>query len=192
MKIYFNLNYDTFTNSYIIVNDDEKVKQVIIVDPGKITTKMIEQIEKEKYKLAAVLITHNHPSHVAGLKTLNKIYTPKIYAADYEIEGFETELLTGDGRKKIAGLIVEYFSIPGHTSDGMAFKIGNVIFTGDSISAGVAGSTQSKYSTKLLCEKVREKIFSQCDETILMPGHGPPTTTGAEKRFNLDFYKIKS
>lgn len=83
MKIYFHLNIEGFSNAYLIVNPEEK--SALIIDPGKVTIKMIEQIEQEKYTLDAVLITHNHASHTMGLNTLQKIYTPKIYAADYEV-----------------------------------------------------------------------------------------------------------
>ena len=71
MKIYFHLNIGGFSNCYIIEN--ELTKEAIIIDPGKITDDIIKRIEDESYKLAGVFITHNHGSHVHGLKTLRKI-----------------------------------------------------------------------------------------------------------------------
>ena len=106
MKIYFHLNIEGFSNAYLIVNPEEK--SALIIDPGKVTIKMIEQIEQEKYTLDAVLITHNHASHTMGLNTLQKIYTPKIYAADYEVAKNDTVVLKGDGIIKAAGLNVSY------------------------------------------------------------------------------------
>ena len=186
MKIYFHLSLEEFTNCYVVVNDESEKKEAIIVDPGVITNDMIKQIEAGPYRLSAVLITHNHFNHVKGLRTLNKIYSPVIYAADYEITGSKTYVLKGDGKINIAGLNVEYFSIPGHTADGMVYKIGAVLFTGDTITSGITGETASHYSKKLMEDKIKEKIFSQTDETVIMPGHGPPTTVQSEKRFNLD------
>ncbi len=186
MKIYFDLSFDGFTNSYVVVNDDPKVMEAIIIDPGKVTFDMINQIEFGDYTLKAVLITHNHKQHVQGLKTLLKIYSTKIYAGDFEVQGVSTEVLRGDGKIKIAGLNIEYFSVPGHSADSMVFKIENVMFTGDTINAGRISGTTNKYSEKLLKDKIQEKILSQIEDTILLPGHGPPTTIRAEKLFNLD------
>lgn len=186
MKIYFNLSFDDFTNCYTIVNDEPSVMEAIIVDPGVISNQMIQTIEKGGYKVTAVLITHNHKSHVKGLSTLLKIYSPRIYAADSEVAKKQVTVLQGDGEINTAGLKVQYFSVPGHTSDSMVFKIGNTVFTGDTITSGIIGETSSSYSKNLLKNKIQEKIFSLTDETVIMPGHGPLTTVASEKQFNLD------
>ncbi|MBQ2551553.1 MAG: MBL fold metallo-hydrolase [Treponema sp.] len=191
MKVYFHLCLEEFTNSYVVVNDDPNVMKAIVIDPGKISNELISQIEKEHYKLSAVLITHNHAHHVRGLSTLTKIYSPQIYTADYEIEGCRANLIRGDGKLNIAGLEVEYSSLPGHSTDSMIFKIGNLIFTGDAITAGSIGDTSGTYFRKMLCSNIEKKIYSQCEELILLPGHGPPSTVAAEKYFNMDTSKDK-
>lgn len=188
MKVYFHLNVAGFSNCYIVVN--EKTNEAIIIDPGKITDEIISNIEDMNLKLVAVLITHNHGSHVHGLQTLRKIYSPKIFAADWEVAGNDTTVLSGDGKIRIAKMIVHYMSMPGHTSDSVVYGIGNILFTGDVISAGALGSTNSSYSEYILKSNIEEKIFSQQDGIILMPGHGPPTTLGAVKAFNQDFEKL--
>ena len=184
MKIYFHLNLEGFSNCYLIVN--ELTKEAIIVDPGIITSQIIENIEHDSYRLSGVLITHNHGSHVHGLTTLRKIYTPQIFAADWEVAGSETFVLQDEGIIQVAGLTVEYISLPGHTTDSMIYKVGNVIFTGDVMSAGKIGSSTNKFSEKTLIKNIQQKILSQQNDTVLMPGHGPPTTVGAEKLFNID------
>ncbi|MBP3709010.1 MAG: MBL fold metallo-hydrolase [Treponema sp.] len=189
MKIYFHLNIKGFSNCYIVVN--EFLKEAIIIDPGQITEEMINRIEKDSYTLVAVFITHNHASHVNGLKTLRKIYVPEIYAADWEIAGNATHVITGDGSICIAGFTIKYAAIPGHTDDSMVYKIGNVLFTGDTISAGKIGPTNSNYSNIILRTHIERKIFSECDATVIMPGHGPPTSVGAEKLFNIGMTQQK-
>lgn len=187
MKIYFHLNVGGFSNTYIVAN--EKNLEAIIIDPGKLTEEIIKQIEDNHLKLVAILVTHNHGSHVHGINTLLKIYSPKIYGADWEIAGVKTNVITGDGTINIAGLDVRYMNLPGHTSDSMIYVIGNAIFTGDTISAGKIGSTNSSYSKHLLINNLNQKIMSQQENTCLFPGHGPPTTVGAELKFNNDFNK---
>ncbi len=191
MKVYFHMCLEEFTNCYVIANDDPRVMEAIIIDPGKISKEIITQLEVNHYKLTSVLVTHNHTHHVRGLSTLNKIYTPQVYAADYEVEGCHTNLIRGDGKLNLAGLEVEYFSLSGHSVDSMIFKIGNLIFTGDAISAGTIGNTSGAYFKKMLSSNIEKKIFSQCDELILMPGHGPPSTIAAERYYNMDTSKEK-
>lgn len=186
MKIYFHLCLEDFTNCYIVANDDPNIKEAIIIDPGEISEEMISQIENGGYKLTAVLITHNHKNHVNGLKTLMKIYSPKIYAADSEVNGIRCELIHGDGKMEIAGLTVNFFSVPGHTPDSLVYRIGNVLFTGDTLFAGSIGKTSSQYSSRLLQGNIRVKLLSQTETCTLMPGHGPPSTLEAESQFNID------
>ncbi|MCF0242812.1 MAG: MBL fold metallo-hydrolase [Treponema sp.] len=184
MKVYFHLNMGGFSNCYLVVNESKK--EAIIVDPGQVTDTLIEQIESAPYHLAGILITHNHGSHKNGLKTLQKIYSPKILAADWEVAKDKTTVITGDGRIRIGGMLVHYMAVPGHTSDSVVYKIGNIMFTGDVLLAGTIGNTPSSYSRFILKSNIEKKILSQNEDTILMPGHGPPSTVAAAKIFNAD------
>jgi glyoxylase-like metal-dependent hydrolase (beta-lactamase superfamily II) len=187
MKVYFHLSVEGFSNCYVVTN--EETKEALIIDPGVITKDIIEQIEREKYKLVGVLITHNHKSHTRGLQTIRKIYSPVIYAADYDVAGADTFLLKGDGIIRVAGLSVGYMSVPGHTHDSLVYKIGQIIFTGDVLTAGKIGTTNSSYSKKTLLSNIKSKILSQQTDIILMPGHGPPSSVEAERHFNESFSK---
>ena len=182
MKVYFNLSIDGFSNCYVVTNPEEKT--AIIIDPGVVTKEILEQIEREHLSLVAVLVTHNHESHLKGLSTIRKIYNPKIYAADYEVAGKDTQILKDDGILRIGGLQVGYMSVPGHTPDSMVYKIGKVLFTGDALSASTLGSTANSYAERMLLAAVHNKILSQHDDTVIMPGHGPPSSVAAEKKFN--------
>lgn len=184
MKIYFHLNIDGFSNCYIVANED--TSEAIIIDPGKINESMTDIIESNMLKLSAVFITHNHGSHVHGLNVLRKIYSPLVYAVDYEVAGSDTNVLTGDGLVRVAGLSVRYLSVPGHTSDSMVYQIGRVVFTGDVISAGRIGSTSSRYSTLILRDNIERKILSLPEATVIMPGHGPPTSVATERLYNIE------
>ena len=55
MKIYFHLNIESFSNCYSVVN--EKTSEAVIIDPGKITKEMINQLEDNNYRPVAVLVT---------------------------------------------------------------------------------------------------------------------------------------
>ena len=93
--------------------------------------------------------------------------------------------IKGDRIIKAAGLTVGHMSVPGHTPDSMVYKIGKVLFTGDALSASMLGTTNNAYAEKMLLSNVHNKILTQHDDTIIMPGHGPPSSVAAEKLFNL-------
>ncbi|MCQ2573993.1 MAG: MBL fold metallo-hydrolase [Treponema sp.] len=185
MKIYFHLNLEGFSNCYLLVNETNK--EAIIVDPGEVTEELIEQIESVPYHVAGVLITHNHGSHVNGLKTLRKIYSPKILAADWDVAREDTTVISGDGKIRIGGMLVHYMAVPGHTADSMVYKIGNMLFTGDVLMAGTIGNTVSSYSKYILKSNIEQKILSQTEDTVIFPGHGPLATVESIKAFNIDF-----
>ncbi|AEE16351.1 MBL fold metallo-hydrolase [Treponema brennaborense] len=185
MKVYFHLNIEGFSNCYVVTNED--TMEALIIDPCKISREILEQLENGPFNLTAVLITHNHASHIRGLSTLKKIYTPKIFAADFDIAESESTILKGDGIIQVASLTIAYLSLPGHTPDSMAYKIGRMLFTGDTIGSGMIGSTNSSYARRTLVSNLQTKIISQQDDMIIMPGHGPPSSVAAEKKFNPAF-----
>lgn len=187
MKLYIEPNVKSFSNCYVVVN--ETTRESVIIDPGEVSENLISLLEENQYKLIAVLITHNHKSHTEGLKTLCEIYNPQIYAADWQVAGNNTNVLTGDGKMRIgeSKTLIFYTTIPGHSSDSLVFRIENLMFTGDVIFAGCIGSTNSTYSKFILKSNIEKKIFSQQDSVILLPGHGPPTSLAAARQFNVDF-----
>lgn len=179
------MSLEGFSNTYTITN--EETMEAIIIDPGKISYDIIDQIENKGYTLSAVLITHNHYSHIYGLNTLCSIYEPQIFASDYEVAGEKTNLLKGDGKFTVAGLDVSYYSVPGHTPDSIVYEIGQIFFTGDSLSACMLGSTSSRHSELLLISNIQAKITCHQTDILIMPGHGPPSTLASEKKFNMAF-----
>jgi Zn-dependent hydrolases, including glyoxylases len=185
VKIYPHYSDEGFVNSYLIGN--EASKEALIIDPGKITGEVIAHIEKNRYRLTGVCITHNHFNHHGyGLKTLLKIYNPRVYAADQALVHNQGKAFRGDCTLSIAGFAVECFSVPGHSPDSYIFKIANSIFTGDSLTAGIAGHTLHRFAAKTLEDQLNKKLFIYDDALLLFPGHGPPTTIGAERRFHSE------
>jgi glyoxylase-like metal-dependent hydrolase (beta-lactamase superfamily II) len=183
MKIYFHTNMESFANCYLLVN--EETREALIIDPCKITPSLLQQIENDRYLLTAVLITHNHAGHRRGLNTLRKIYAPRIYAADYDVAGASTIILKDAGVFVEAGFTVHFVSMPGHSADSICYRIAHLLFTGDALTAGIIGSTDSNYAKRTLISHINSKVFCQCDFEIIMPGHGPPTSVEAEKQFNI-------
>lgn len=183
MRIYLHMNVDSFTNTYLVA--DEESRCALIIDPGKPTSDVLKQIEIGDYRLCALLITHNHAENTRGIATLQRIYDLPVYAAANDIASSAETTIQGDGVLRFGGITVGYFSVPGHTTDSLVYKIGSALFTGDVISAGEIGETTSRPARDLLCRGIRAKIFCQSDDCVIMAGRGPLTSVGAEKRFNM-------
>lgn len=172
-----------FSNSYLLGNDE--TKEAIIVDPGEFTVKLLNHIERNGYYVSTVLLSHAHIHHVRGITTLLKIYEAELYAATPSILGRACTVVRDQEIFRAGGFEVEAFSLPGHSPDSMAYRIGHLFFTGDALHAGFIGKTLSPFNARLLAERLRARLLEQDDDTIILPGHGPPSTVGSEKLCNL-------
>jgi hydroxyacylglutathione hydrolase len=77
---------------------------------------------------------------------------------------------------------------PGHTDGSSCFLFRSTLFSGDTLFAGSVGGIFASVSTyDDLLASVRFKLFALDDETVVMPGHGPPTTIAQEKAHNPFF-----
>ena len=184
MKVYLHFSPQVFANTYLIGN--EITKEAVIIDPAKITEKMINQIEKNEFALKAVLLTHNLENHYeTGLNTILKIYNPKVYAGSCFSEDITINTLRGDGCIDLAGYPVKYFAIPAHSSYSYMFQIENVLFTGPSISAGMIGKT---YVSKTLQNILKIKLTTMDDDLVVMPFYGPPSSVRLERKYNISIF----
>jgi hydroxyacylglutathione hydrolase len=183
MKIYHHYSLYGFSNVYLVGNDE--TKEALVIDPAEMNAALLGHIEKNGYALKSVFVTHNHPHHVRGLKTLLKIYDAQVYAANASVAGFPCRALRDGESIPTCGFAVDVFSVPGHSPDSMVFRIEGTLFTGDALHAGLIGKTLSGYNAVTLADRLKAKILDQPDEFIILPGHGPPSTVGTERRFNV-------
>jgi len=194
MKLFFYYCSYGFSNCYILGSENEDPNQqntAIIVDPGSMENATLETIENNNFDLKAVLITHDHLPHVRGLRTLKRIYNAEVFAVNQNVLEHKTTLVKDGDELKIAGFPVEVISIPGHSSDSAVYKIDNLLFTGDVLTAGLVGSTASAYGAATQMNKLRSRLLSLPGDYIVLPGHGPPSTLEAERRFNADIFRYE-
>jgi len=178
-----------FSNCYILGPDSDKEashqKDAIMIDPGDMEPNLLNIIEDNDYTLKGVFITHDHPSHVKGLATIMRIYNTEIYAINPVIREHRANLVRDGDVVNIGPFRVEVIAIPGHSADSAVYKIERILFTGDTLSAGLVGSTASSYAEATQISALRGKLLSLPGDYTILPGHGPPTSMMAERRFNL-------
>ena len=190
MKLYHHYCSSTFSNCYILGTDTSNSEplhgEAVIIDPGSMNSSLLNLIEDNNYSLLGVLLTHDHSNHVRGLKTIMKIYDTIIYAINPLVGEHRTNLVRDGDIINIGPFRTEIFSVPGHSPDSAVFKIDRFLFTGDVLSASFMGGTASSFSATTQVSALRKKIFSLPGDYSIFPGHGPPSSLEAERRFNLD------
>ncbi|MCL2181722.1 MAG: MBL fold metallo-hydrolase [Treponema sp.] len=191
MKLFFQYCSFGFSNCYILGaenNNPDQNPPAIIIDPGSMENITLETIENNNFDLKAVLITHDHLGHVHGLRTLKRIYNADVFAVNQTIMDIKTTMVKDGDFVNIGSFPVDVISIPGHSSDSVVYKINNMLFTGDVLTAGLVGSTASAYGAATQMNKLRSRLLSLPGDYIVLPGHGPPSTLDAERRFNTDIF----
>jgi glyoxylase-like metal-dependent hydrolase (beta-lactamase superfamily II) len=176
-----------FSNCYILGTDitgKESPRDAVVVDPGSMEEPMVNFIEKHHYTLRGVLITHDHLNHVHGLRTLKRIYETKIYAVNPMVRNHKTQVIRDGDTLHLGELTIAVITVPGHSSDSAVFRINQTLFTGDTITAGLLGSTISSYGKIIQMNGLRSKVLSLPGNFVVLPGHGPPTSLEAERQFN--------
>ena len=191
------------TNTYLVEN--EKLKELIIVDPAACPEYMVSHIKTMGYEPKAIFLTHGHFDHIMGIDKWIKEFNVPVYAhmdekdvltdakmnlscmlgVSYTFNQIE-ELQDGDVLE-IAGFSFEVIHTPGHTKGGCCYyeEAEEVLFSGDTLfrqSVGRSDFPTGDMST--LVRSIKEKIFVLPDEIMVYPGHNDYTCIADEKRKN--------
>ncbi|TFG83421.1 MAG: MBL fold metallo-hydrolase [Spirochaetales bacterium] len=190
MTVFFHYSLFGSANVYLVGNDESR--EALLVDPAAFTIDLLGFIEEKGYDITSVLVTHKHPHHVAGLATLLKIYNAQVYSSNADIDGVPCRVVHDGDTFTACGIDIRTISVPGHSADSVVFRLGKMLFTGDALYSGFIGRTMSQYSNSLLKDQLNQKILNQADDCIVLPGHGPPSSVGAERLFNVGFRQTKA
>jgi len=193
MKVFMQYCSYGFSNCYVLgtdIEDEKSSRDAVVVDPGSIEIALLDFIESHEYRLRGILITHDHLNHVHGLRTLTQIYDTDIYAVNPMVQNLKTTVVRDGEVLRLGAITVTVITIPGHSSDSVVFKINKSLFTGDTITAGLLGTTISSYGKTKQMDGLRSKVLSLPGDFVILPGHGPPSTLDAERQYNagIHFY----
>ncbi|MBI9105515.1 MAG: MBL fold metallo-hydrolase [Spirochaetales bacterium] len=188
MKLFFHFVLSNFSNTYIL--GPAEGGNAVIIDPGVMDIPLLKLIENNNFYIKNILVTHNHSSHVNGIKTLKKIYNADIYSNSELPFKIDFNQINDGDVLHLDDLEVNIMNIPGHSADSIIFKIANMLFTGDVLLAGLIDKELTTSYENLLKKNIKERIFTMDDDILVFPGHGAPTTIKAEKMFNPYLNKI--
>jgi glyoxylase-like metal-dependent hydrolase (beta-lactamase superfamily II) len=189
------------------VRTSEQATDCLVIDTGLDAGPLLEFLDKHKLNPIAVIITHGHVDHIAGVEALRErfasitVYIHKLDAEMLTDSMSNLSFMTGDDIKvrqadclvdepdiiDKAGIRLRVIHTPGHTQGGIclyAEKEG-LIFVGDTLFADSVGRTDFPGgNTRQLIEGIKAKLLILPDETVVYPGHGARTTIGREKANN--------
>ena len=198
-------------NSYVLARTDRGI--CLVFDPGFEPDAIIDVIESNDLAPQAILLTHGHSDHIAGNAALkqrwpdlpilvgeseaNKLIDPEKNLS----RGFGIDLVSPPAdrmlrdheRFEIAGFLVEVHEIPGHSSGHVAFLVWPeeasdcppMVFAGDILFRGSIGRTDfPDGSFPILAAGIRERLYPLPEASLVLPGHGEPTTIGRERTSN--------
>ena len=178
-----------------------------VIDPGGDLDRILAAVRKENVRLEKILLTHAHIDHAGGTAELSRTLKLPVEGPhrgdQFWIDGLAEQgrmfglgrcdsftpdrwLDEGD-RVQVGDLEFEVRHCPGHTPGHVVFYSAaeRLAFVGDVLFAGSIGRTDfpgGDYDT--LIRSIRERLFTLGDDVRFVPGHGPMSTFGDERRTN--------
>jgi hydroxyacylglutathione hydrolase len=183
---------------------DQDSASCVVVDPGPQSEHILAALQERGLSIERIVNTHGHWDHVAANGLFQRASGAPIYRHPLDepfallanvaaaMWGFEAEASPPADHALEEGDTFEYgphrFSVlhvPGHSPGSICLYEEGVLIGGDVLFRGSIGRTDIPGgSLPQLLAGIREKVMPLPEETRVLPGHGPETTLGAERRSN--------
>ena len=151
-----------WTNTYLVWDDSGTG---FVVDPAAALDGIMDFMKREHITVEAVFLTHGHPDHIGGVPQAVELLTKKVIVSRHDAPMDES--LTKGGTCYLA------------TQDQDA-----LLLTGDTLFAGSVGRTDLPGGDSAELERSIERLSAFPDGLMVLPGHGPESTIGEERRRN--------
>ncbi|BDS08603.1 hypothetical protein NT6N_36430 [Oceaniferula spumae] len=159
-------------NSFVISQGNKAV----VFDTGTDAAPILEFLEKKQLEASALLITHRHPDHTAGIREFSNI--PAVYPEDIN----HGELI------QFSDIQLTALDVSGHARPARAFYHTGlslpVCILGDCMFAGSIGGAPDQGSYQLALQTIRDNILTLPSDTVICPGHGPLSNLHLELEHN--------
>ena len=189
-------------NTYLVWDDASH--EAVIVDPTLGSEVLADRMRELGLTLTAVVNTHAHFDHLAGNAFFVSAFRCPIMIHREEVPilremplharlfGFtvppspEPEvLLSGGDAVKVGAGELTVLHTPGHSPGGICLLSDGFVLTGDTLFAQSIGRTDLPGGDyEALVASIRAELFTLPDSTEALPGHGPSTLIGFEKKHN--------
>ena len=185
----------------------ESTNKAAVVDPGGDIAKITAKVAELGVELEKILLTHAHIDHAGGTAELaaqagipvegphleDKFWIDGLPQQSQmfgfpDVEVFDPDRWLVDGDTVSVGEeTLDVLHCPGHTPGHVVFynAAEQLALVGDVLFQGSIGRTDfPKGDHPTLIRSIREKLFPLGDEVAFIPGHGPMSTFGQERKSN--------
>ncbi len=185
----------------------DETLEAAVIDPGGDLPRIRQAVQQRGLKLTQILLTHAHIDHAGAAATLahesGLPITGPHEADQFWIDGlpqqsrmfgfplaetFTPDRWLIDGDTVMVGRCeLKVRHCPGHTPGHVVFhsKEAQRCFVGDVLFAGSIGRTDFPQGNHAqLIASIKQRLWPMGDDTVFIPGHGPESTFGAERRTN--------
>lgn len=181
----------------------------IVIDGGDGVDEVLERLRFHRMRATHLVHTHAHIDHIGDVGRLREATgaAALLHPADeplYEALPLQAGWIglaqappvvrldgpLSDGDVVRSGAVaLDVLHTPGHTPGSVCFALrgdaGVRLFTGDTLFAGSIGRWDlGGTSMEDIVDSIRRKLLPFDDATAVVPGHGPATTIGIERRTN--------
>jgi glyoxylase-like metal-dependent hydrolase (beta-lactamase superfamily II) len=178
-----------------------------VIDPGGDLPRILAAAQRHKVTLKAIWLTHAHIDHAGGTAELAAQLSLPIIGPhpgdQYWIDGLPqqgamfgfprsepfvpTRWLADGDTVTVGHSMLQVRHCPGHTPGHVVFFSAEAqrAFVGDVLFAGSIGRTDFPGGNHAqLLSSISERLWPMGDDTVFIPGHGPESSFGEERRFN--------
>jgi hydroxyacylglutathione hydrolase len=188
MIIERSMNDDFLSNTYLVA--DELGEHAVMIDAGGPVEPLLEVLDRMRFELTHLLLTHHHHDHVSEIGTVLARH-PRTPVLIHPLERELVPAATGTmepGQPLTSGALeIVPLHTPGHTAGMLSLLInGTDVFTGDTLFKGSVGGVRAPGHTTYadLRSSIMDSLLTLPAATRIHPGHTDPTTVADELEHN--------
>ncbi|MBA2293111.1 MAG: MBL fold metallo-hydrolase [Gemmatimonadales bacterium] len=190
-------------NTWLVI--DDATLEAVVIDPGEEHARILGEIARRDLTVTAIWLTHAHIDHIWGVDAVRAATGAPVWLHPADRRWYDSlpeqgKMFGIDNLPRLAApdhsfsdgdsvsLGAYRFDVrhaPGHAPGHVAFIGHGLAIAGDVLFEDSIGRTDLAGGDHAqLLESIHRVLLVLPDETRVLPGHGPETTVGRERRLN--------